>query len=199
MSDDLNRQLIIFLKPPVAGKVKTRLADDIGEEAALQIYIKLLRLTAKAADGVDCAKRIWVSENPGHQPIPGFEGETLLAQQGDDLGERMAFAFKSAFAEGAEKAVIIGSDCPDVTSDLIEQAFNRLDSHDLVIGPSEDGGYWLHGMKQLHNELFERIPWSTPDVYPQTERAAAGLGLSISRLPVLNDIDNLSDLGKSAI
>lgn len=185
--------LIIFVKNPVAGKVKTRLAQTVGDKKALQIYKKLLDYTLGISSEVDAAKQIWYSdeipqENGVNRPVFGKK-----VQKGADLGERMKYAFQQVFAEGFHRAVIIGSDCAELTSDHLKKAYKRLKKWDLVIGPAEDGGYYLLGMKRFHPQLFENINWSTNRVLRQTLNRAEGLGLSPSLLPELNDVDYKED------
>jgi rSAM/selenodomain-associated transferase 1 len=114
-------------------------------------------------------------------------------QGGGDLGERLARTFESAFASGAERVVIIGSDCPEVKSADIRTAWKELKTHDLVVGPAIDGGYWLIGMRQAHPQLFDGITWSSEKVLGETLQRARSLGLSIQLLRILSDIDTEED------
>jgi hypothetical protein len=109
----------------------------------------------------------------------------------------MSIAFKNAFQGGAPKVVLIGSDCAELTKDIIENAFQALEHSDVVIGPSFDGGYYLLGMSSFEPDLFENIAWSTPSVFEQTIAKAGQLHLSIAMLPRLNDIDTQEDLRQS--
>lgn len=198
MTEKPKRLLMIFAKPPVPGRVKTRLAKDLGEQAATDVYRKLLNLTANVVNRVNCRKQVWLTAPAeGGAGIPEFQDCDTMLQKGANLGERMSYAFEQVFKDGNDRVVIIGSDCPDITVELIEEAFQALDGSDLVIGPGEDGGYWLLGMKEFRPDLFREIAWSTPAVLSQTEEIAGRLGLKISRLKMLNDIDTISDLEKS--
>lgn len=193
MPDDTQNILLIFVKNPVAGRVKTRLARDIGDERARQVYCRLLKLTRRVTDRISARRQLWYSDRI--DPADDWP-ETLYRkrlQQGAGLGERMHHAFRQVFAEGAAKAVIIGSDCPGLRQEHITQAYKALDSHDVVVGPSADGGYYLLGMNRLLPELFEEIPWSTDRVLPQTLQRCRRLGLSRHRLDTLNDIDTKAD------
>ena len=117
-----------------------------------------------------------------------------MVQYGNDLGARMLNSFSDQFKMGYSRLIIIGTDCPDLNSELLLNAFNALESHDIVIGPAADGGYYLLGMSKLYPELFEGVEWSTSEVYGQTVDIISKLGLSFSLMPVLRDLDNEDDL-----
>ncbi|HAW78474.1 MAG TPA: glycosyltransferase, partial [Balneola sp.] len=110
-----------------------------------------------------------------------------------DLGEKMKDAFKKSFDSGGEKIVLIGSDCPTLTNEVLEQAFNELNTSDVVFGPSEDGGYYLIGMSSYNPEVLEGIDWSTEKVMEQTEAKAKHIGIKLTKLKYLNDIDTEQD------
>ena len=189
--------LLIFIKNPEPGKVKTRLAATIGNQKAYKVYLKLLKHTIRATQNVNAGKQVWYSafiDSDDFISEPEFDKKV---QRGKNLGVRMLHAFKNGFNEGYDNIVIIGSDCPDVNPVLLEQAFNGLSEHDLVIGPSADGGYYLLGMNKLQPELFSDIDWSTERVLEQTLEKAKSLSLSVSCLPELNDIDTIEDLVKA--
>lgn len=186
--------LLIFIKNPEPGKVKTRLAAAIGNQRALQIYLKLLAQTLDAAQGVKTNKQVWYSSFVDADDFILKQDFEKKLQQGKNLGERMLNAFVVGFEEGYKNIVIIGSDCPDVTSDILEQAFDELNKHDMVIGPSADGGYYLLGMKKMYKEIFADIDWSTEYVLDQTKEKGESMSLRISFLPELNDIDTIEDL-----
>lgn len=193
----MNSALIIFIKNPVPGKVKTRLAKSIGNEHAFNVYKNLLHKTIENVSRLDVKKEVWYSDYIDRQDHIDSKLFDKKKQTGRNLGERMFDAFSSVFGNGFEKAVIIGSDCPELNAKHIEKAFMMLDGTDLVIGPSMDGGYYLLGMKEKHGELFSEIEWSSETVYKSTVQKAESLNLSISTLPVLNDIDTLGDLKTS--
>jgi rSAM/selenodomain-associated transferase 1 len=191
--------LLIFIKNPEPGKVKTRLAADIGKEKAFKIYRKLLSHTIKVAQKVDVKRQVWYSSFINRNDF--IEGEYFdkKLQSGENLGERMYQAFKKGFDEGYRKIVIIGSDCPDITPALLQQAYEELENHDLVIGPSADGGYYLIGMKNPHSELFLDVEWSTEHVLAQTIEKSKNLSLHLFLLPELNDIDTIEDLNNAGM
>lgn len=189
--------LLIFIKNPEPGDVKTRLAASIGNQKAYQVYLKLLSHTLKSAAGVDVNRQVWYSSYVDSDDFISELDFKKRLQQGENLGARMLYAFKTGFDKGYRKIVIIGSDCPDVTPSVIEQAFEELTENDIVIGPSIDGGYYLLGMKKMCKELFRDIDWSTERVMGQTLERVNNLSLSIYRLPELNDIDTVEDLKKA--
>ena len=187
--------LIIFVKNPELGKVKTRLAATVGNEVALAIYYQLLRKTREATGFVATDKVVYYSEYIDHDDLWENDRYAKARQQGDDLGERMSNAFTKAFEEGYEKVCIIGSDCMDISCSLIREAFQKLENADAVVGPSQDGGYYLLGMSRYIPELFENKAWSTDEVFISTLDDLNDLGLEHRELPVLNDVDTEKDLG----
>ena len=186
--------LLIFQKNPVKGFVKTRLAATLGDELALSIYEFLLGKTFEEAEQIPQDKVVFFSHFlPKDHPFPD---QFLHLQKGIDLGEKMDNAFQKVFSMGYQKAVIIGTDCPELTADLLIQAFIQLDQSDLVIGPAADGGYYLLGMKSTHSSLFQGIEWSSSQVFSRTLEIANHHKLSFSLLPVLHDIDEEEDWKK---
>jgi rSAM/selenodomain-associated transferase 1 len=191
--------LLVFAREPVLGKVKTRLAAGIGAEPALAVYRELLALTAAAVAAAQVPATVWLAEAPAgadpRQPRPEWPGLPWCVQPATEaLGARMAHAFAKALGTGAGRVVIIGTDCPGLSAELLHQAFEQLLSHDIVVGPADDGGYYLLGMKQLHPELFDNKAWSTATVLPDTLADATRLGLRVARLPTLHDVDSARDL-----
>lgn len=192
MSSDI---LMIFLKPFVLGNVKTRLAKDIGGDQALEVYKRLVTHTVSEAEKLPEGIAIWFfySEHPDNQTnFPGHYN--LKIQHGESLGDRMANAIAWADEQGFEKKVIIGSDCAALSVRHLTDAFQMLDQHDVVIGPAADGGYYLIGTKQPQPALFANIAWSTDAVYADTLKIANEKTLSVGKLEVLSDIDDLDDL-----
>ncbi|PZV80270.1 hypothetical protein CLV31_11235 [Algoriphagus aquaeductus] len=186
--------LIIFQKNPVLGKVKTRLAKTIGDEAALSVYQALVDLTKANAKTFNAQILVYYSDF-----IPDLEAEDYWVQRiqkGKDLGERMRGAFQDTFGSGMEKVLIIGTDCPEVTVEVLDLASRKLDSSDVVIGPAIDGGYYLLGMRKFCPELFDQIAWSTDQVLAQTIEVAQKHQLSVSFLPEFYDIDTIDELNK---
>ena len=192
--------LLIFAREPVLGRVKTRLAADIGPAAALATYRELLALTAAAVAAARVPATVWLAEAPAspaspNQPRPEWPGLPWRPQPpAGSLGARMRHAFAEAFAAGAGRVVIIGTDCPGLTAAVLRQAFDQLATHDLVAGPATDGGYYLLGMSELHSDLFTNKQWSTATVLADTLADAARLGLRVAQLPTLADVDSGRDL-----
>ncbi|MCE2497265.1 MAG: TIGR04282 family arsenosugar biosynthesis glycosyltransferase [Flavobacteriales bacterium] len=186
--------LIIFIKNPIIGKVKTRLAETIGQEEALIVYVKLLKHTREVALKVDAFKQLYYSDQVVAHDLWSAEGFAKYVQSDGDLGERMKSAFEQSFSEGAKKVVIIGSDCYELEPAHVDAAFKALDNSDFVIGPAWDGGYYLLGCKQPADFLFEGISWSTDSVFDETRRAIVSRGFTLGTLEELRDIDTQTDL-----
>lgn len=186
--------LLLFIKNPIPGKTKTRLAADVGNEMALKMYHRLTDWTREQAAGLQGINRhLWYSNfipETDNWPTDEFE---KFVQQGEGLGERMEAAFAHAFAMGQDRVVVIGSDCPGITTEYLRQAFEALESSDLVVGPALDGGYTLLGMRKLHPTLFREMNWSTSEVLPDTLARAAAAHLKVTKLSPLSDVDYLED------
>lgn len=190
------RLLIIFVKNPELGKCKTRLAATIGDEKALNFYRNILKRTKEVAKKVNANKAIYYSsfidKNDLWSDEPSFYKS--LQNENPDLGIKMQSAFEEAFQDGYDSVCIIGSDCYALDEKVIEKAFKSLENKDAVLGPSNDGGYYLLGMKQLHNQLFVNKEWSTESVASDTINDFRNLKLSFDLLDELTDIDNEEDL-----
>ena len=186
--------LIIFVKNVEPGKVKTRLAASVGADNAIKIYNLLLRHTERVVRKLNVLCEVWFSKEIESGGIWASSRYKKKVQQGEDLGHRMRSAFAEAFLDSnTKKAVIIGSDCAELESGHLEQAYSMLVDVDLVIGPARDGGYYLLGMKELHSELFSGIAWSSETVLASTLEKAEKLGLTVGLLSELNDVDTIDD------
>jgi rSAM/selenodomain-associated transferase 1 len=190
--------LIIFVKNPVLGRAKTRLAATVGEEAALAIYKRLLERTKSITQPLAVDKTVFYDHDLGENDLWSAEGFSKDLQSNGDLGEKMLAAVQSAFQQGYERICVIGSDCYDLTTDILEQAFSALEKRDAVIGEAVDGGYYLIGMNRLITDVFQNKKWSTEEVFPSTIQDFKNKGLSYFQLPVLNDVDTEEDLGNWA-
>jgi len=194
----VSRGLIVFAREPVPGTVKTRLASDIGAEAATNLYRAMLLDVLELASGLTGLRALvfWSLVGDDLPRFPGFPQLEMHRQCGSDLGERMAAAFATAFSCGIRDCCIIGTDTPDLPAEHIYQAFAALeqDRADAVFGPARDGGYYLLGMKQVQQHLFEGIAWGTPMVLSSSLKRAAEMQLSTTLLPVWHDMDTLDDL-----
>jgi uncharacterized protein len=191
------RTLIVFLKSPEAGAVKTRFVPLLGRERAAELYRILaeaeVRATAPLAGEYE--RLLFFAPVEAQARIAEwFPGETLVPQASGDLGARMSAAFEESFSRGAERVAIVGSDVPWVTRELVVGAFEALGSHDAAIGPADDGGYYLLALRRPRPALFEGIAWSTAHVLDATLEKTTELGLSVHRLPALPDIDTPEDL-----
>jgi rSAM/selenodomain-associated transferase 1 len=189
--------LIVFLKRPRAGEVKTRLAVAVGAEAAARFYRVLadeeIRRTAPAAG--EYRRLFFFAPVEATAEIAGWlPGETLLPQRGLDLGARMAQAFTESFARGAQRVAIIGTDVPWVSRDTVLEALAALDRADVVLGPSDDGGYYLLATARARPEMFEGIAWGSASVLAATLQKAEALNLRVRQLASLPDIDTLEDV-----
>jgi rSAM/selenodomain-associated transferase 1 len=181
--------LIIFAKLPVEGIVKTRLASAIGETKAKDFYKLLAEHTfevAKKNGNILFIPFLFCSEESELEAIKQWTGNEFKyrVQKGKDLGQRMLNAFKLIFENGYEKIVIIGTDAPDLSANHINLAIEKLDSNDVVIGPSNDGGYYLLATKKLHNQLFNEIEWSTDNVRKATKIWKFGLKINQVKLSI---------------
>jgi rSAM/selenodomain-associated transferase 1 len=184
--------LIVFVKNPETGKVKTRLAASVGEEEALSIYGVLVAHTAGLAQATGVSVHVYYSDFiPDKEAIfSSFSSQKV--QHGNDLGDRMANAINDEVVD-YEKVVLIGSDCAELTPPILLASFELLDHADVVIGPARDGGYYLIGMKTAYPEIFDNIEWSTEFVLEQTIARALQLGREFALLPELGDVDTLED------
>ncbi len=190
--------VLLFIKSPEKGKVKSRLAKTIGEEAALEVFKRLACDTLeKLRDGNYLFKLCFYPPDSG-AIIKDWLGDSFCyaPQQGRDLGERMRGAFVEAFSDGPEKVLLVGSDIPDLSISLINEAFEALDTSNAVIGPARDGGYYLIGFNRASflPEIFQGIAWSTDSVFYQTMKIFGKSGLTVHSLRVLSDVDTFDDL-----
>lgn len=190
------RRLLIFLKDPVPGKVKTRLASVIGAEAACEAYRRCAEATLERMQRLRQEAVLLVEPAEALGRIRQGVGDDwrLRPQQGRTLGERLMAAMAAAFAEGATGVVAIGTDSPWLTADEVETAFEALRHHDAVLGPTQDGGYYLIGLRRFVPALFEGIAWSTASVYAQTLARADHLRLHMHVLRTGYDVDRPADL-----
>ena len=184
--------LFVFVRNPELGKVKTRLAAAIGNQKALDIYNFLLQHTKQVTQNLPFDKAVYYSVKVRENDLWNKESYQKHQQQGADLGTRMHHAFMNSFADGYEKVVIIGSDLPDLESHHILEAFQRLDSNDVVLGPAKDGGYYLLGMKRLQANIFQNKSWGTASVREETLKNLENVAVHL--LAELNDVDLLEDI-----
>lgn len=191
--------LIIFTRYPEAGKTKTRLIPALGAEGAAQLQQQMTEHTLRCVRELALTYPLSVEirftgdDRTLMQAWLGTDLTYQLQEEGD-LGERMSCTFQVAFEQGAERVIIIGSDCPDVDDLKLREAFQTLQQHDLVLGPAIDGGYYLIGLRQFIPQLFFNIAWSTSVVLQQTIAIAQSLSLNVAYLTPLADVDYPEDL-----
>jgi len=182
----------LFARPPVAGRVKTRLIPALGVESATAIYLHCLQHNLQLIEHSGFEFEIWLSEAPADR---FFARWPVTIQQGQDLGQRMYHALSSAFSNGCQKVMLIGSDCLELTPAILQHVCTRLDQHDLVLIPARDGGYVLiAARKSIDHRLFEDIDWGSERVLIQTLEAAMQCGINTALLNPLRDIDTAEDL-----
>jgi rSAM/selenodomain-associated transferase 1 len=191
--------LIIFTRYPEPGKTKTRLIPALGAEGAANLQRKLTEETVAKARQLAAVFPISVEVRfvgGNLQLMESWLGSDLNYQEQDagDLGDRMRLAFQSAFNSGIQRAVIIGIDCPGLNAEILQQGFEKLEENDLVLGPAEDGGYYLIGLGRSIPELFRGINWGTAEVLEKTVAIASYLDLAIGYLSQLPDLDRPEDL-----
>jgi rSAM/selenodomain-associated transferase 1 len=187
--------LIIFVRNPELGKVKTRLAKSVGDEKALEIYKALLDHARETVLQVNVNRLLFYVDRINQNDDWSKDNFSKIVQEGEGLGDRMHHSFVVALKQH-EKAVIVGSDIPQINANIIKEAFEKLDDHPFVIGPAIDGGYYLLGMRSPTPELFDDMVWSTPDVFDQTIKRMQNLGGTWHELPTLSDIDYIEDWEK---
>ncbi len=190
----MDNALIIFVRNLEKGKVKKRLAKSLGDEKSLDVYKYLLEYTKDVA--ISCKYNLFVFYSHYIHINDVFDDNVFSkhVQEGNDLGEKMMNAFKYVFELGCKNVCIIGSDCYDLQTEILNKAFEKLHHNDVVIGPSKDGGYYLLAMSKLWPDLFADKDWGTSTVLDDTFETINKLGLTLARLTELNDIDIIDDL-----
>lgn len=190
--------LIIFLKYPEPGKVKTRLAKDLGNEQAASIYSRMAQtIIDNVLDPTSYETAIFFDPPDKQKEITEWLRKKELQyspQEGNTLGDKISNAFNIVFNQGSEKTVIIGTDCIDITSETINRTMDLLNDKDVVLGPAEDGGYYLLGLKKFIPQIFQNIDWSTEYVLEQTIEKINNNELKFELLKTLKDIDTLDDI-----
>ncbi|REG92724.1 TIGR04282 family arsenosugar biosynthesis glycosyltransferase [Algoriphagus antarcticus] len=181
--------ILIFQKNAELGKVKTRLAATIGDQAAFEAYQLLVKFTHKVVSKSPVQKILFFSDHL-EEDLSKYPSEYRFElQSGQDLGEKMSNAFQQLFEEKFDRLIIVGTDCAEITAELISEAFDELDENDAVIGPAHDGGYYLLGMRKFIPGLFKGIPWSTDKVSSLTKEYLTQNEICFALLPTLSDVD----------
>lgn len=195
-----NNAVIIFVKRPLSGYVKTRLAASIGEKHATELYRCMLADLAETLRKLACTKIIcFTPDNAETQSeLTNYFGKDniYLAQKGETLGKRLIHAYEYGFKYGFSNLILIGSDTPHLTPVVFENAFNKVDAGIVVLGPSNDGGYYLLGLKKetFFKKIFQKIKWSTTQVLDQTIQRIINENKKYYLLEELIDIDDENDL-----
>ena len=190
--------ILVFTRAPVAGKAKTRLIPELGPARAARLHAQLVHLTlGKVTEGQSDPVQLWCSPHQDHlffKQCRAVYGVSLHDQSGNDLGERMCNAFDQALLD-YDWALMIGTDCPDLSSVDFKRARQSFDEGiDVVLGPAADGGYYLIGLQRSQPELFTNIPWGGPKVLSSTQIRLRELGLSGAELDERHDLDRPGDL-----
>jgi uncharacterized protein len=187
----------IFVKAPTPGRVKTRLAGELGPRGAAEVYRRIGKQVVTSTVGPGYQTTVWFTPRSEGRLVrkwlDSVEMVIFRPQVGTGLGARLTAAFAREFGAGARRVVMIGSDCPGVDGRVVREAFSALSDRDLVLGPALDGGYYLIGLTAPAPGLFRRIPWSTDAVASQTLARASALGLSHQALSPLRDVDTARD------
>jgi len=190
--------VLLFVKAPVRGQVKSRLASELGQDAALELYRGFVQdiLATIDAGGYDCT--VCVHPPDARDRVAEWLGRhrRCLPQRGNDLGTRMENAFHETFASGASQAILVGSDIPDLPGQVFFEAFSALHKNDAVIGPAADGGYYLVGFRKdtFRPEVFRDIAWSTGGVFSETMEHFNRAGARVHMLQQWQDVDTPDDL-----
>lgn len=206
-----NSKILLFTRYPEPGKTKTRLIGELGADGAALLHKRLTERVfiqtqlLRQRSGIETT--VFFSGGSSKKMFSWLGSIHCVEQISGDLGQRMRGAFKHSFSEGAEKAILIGSDIPDISAELLQQAFNALSTKEVVIGPSRDGGYYLigitaiapgdcvpEGASPLLSLLFDKMSWSTGKVFDDTMSRLESAGYETELLPTLRDIDLPSDL-----
>lgn len=187
--------LIIFTRNPQLGKVKTRLAKTIGDVNALQVYKDLLEHTMQQTEHISCDKFVFYDTAIVEGDIWKETVYQKSIQSKGDLGQKMQAAFEQLFEKGYTNCIIVGSDLFDLKAAIIENAFAKLKINDVVLGPAEDGGYYLLGLKKMIPAVFKNKDWGNSTVLSDTLKNLTNHKTDF--LDTLNDIDTFEDLEKS--
>jgi hypothetical protein len=197
---DITREniLIVFVKYPEAGKVKTRIARHFGPQRAAEMYSRMAKSVIENVSRQDTYGTVIYFDPPEREKEVmdwiGTGDVPYEPQSGGTIGDRMSDAFERVFLSGAEKAVLIGTDVPDINGGTVTAAFNLLQETDVVIGPASDGGYYLLGLKNPEPSLFSCIEWGTPVVFEQTLDRIKKNDLRYKQLDTLKDVDTVDDV-----
>jgi uncharacterized protein len=192
-------RVVVFARYPEPGFAKTRLIPVLGREGAAELHRKMTERTLSRVRSLARIRGVSLEVRyvgGDRTKMMGWLGSdlTFRRQRGANLGSRMAGAFRQAFKDGAKRVVIIGTDCPAITTRLLKDALDSLYRHELVVGPAVDGGYYLIGLRRVIPDLFQAVKWGTNEVLAETMRRAAKFGVTAAVLPTEGDVDCPEDL-----
>ena len=176
--------------------MKTRLAKTIGTQGAFDVYSYIVELTEAETQKMNCDKRIYFSDAVIDTK---WNNTDKFVQKGNDLGQRMKNAFNEGFEDGYKRIILIGSDLPDINSDIMNEGLNSLKQREVVFGKAEDGGYYLVGMTKMIDSIFDDKPWSTENLLELTLAELSSRSVKYTLLKELNDVDTIEDLVSSSI
>jgi rSAM/selenodomain-associated transferase 1 len=188
--------ILLFIKAPAKGQVKSRLAATVGDDTALALYRNFILDIVDTLKTTGYPFRVCFSPPEAEDVVKAWIGHPSVAQKGRDIGEKMEYAFSQVFFEGWHSAVLIGSDIPDLTTAVIREAFASLKKSDAVIGPAADGGYYLIGFNKsaFLPRIFHGIEWSTKSVFHETMSILLASSRRVHQLPTWSDVDTVDDL-----
>jgi rSAM/selenodomain-associated transferase 1 len=190
--------IILFVKYPAPGQVKTRLASEVGPETAASLYRAFVTDILTTLSKAKTNFKVFFDPADAQTQFQQWLGEHLsyVPQKGRDLGEKMRNAFQHTFANGCTNALLVGSDSPDLPGDYLVEAATALNAGKIVIGPARDGGYYLIGFTKSNflPAAFDSIAWGTHTVFEETLTVLEGRGREVHRLPEWHDVDTLADL-----
>ena len=194
----MSTALIIFAKAPIPGEVKTRLCPPLDHDEAASLHGSLVLDAIERTKGLQGIS-LYVAGTPDlahpfFKVMDGRYGAKLLAQRGPDLGARMRQAMQDAFDQGAKDVLLTGTDLPTLPRAHLVEALTLIKNHDVVLGPTTDGGYYLIGLRKMVPALFDGIAWSTASVFAETKKKIEAAGLLLGLLPECRDVDTLDDL-----
>jgi hypothetical protein len=195
-ADQTRRLLIITTKAPVAGRAKTRLTTDFSPDSGEKLAFAFLTDLLRTATNPALQATVWIALDCDASALPHeAQGLPIFPQSGNSLGERMVNILEQGLKSGFEAVCLVGSDLPHLPLCFVQEAFGRLEAGaEATIGPTDDGGYYLVGLRTVRRELFENIPWSHPDTFAETMKAAQTAAIQIATLPPWYDIDTAQDL-----
>ena len=194
----MSTALIIFAKAPIPGEVKTRLCPPLDADEAASLHGSLVLDAIERTKGLQGIS-LYVAgtpdlEHPFFKVMEGRYGARLLLQRGPDLGSRMKQAMQDTFDQGAQAVLLTGTDLPTLPRAHLVEALTLIRNHDVVLGPTADGGYYLIGLRKMVPGLFDGVAWSTGSVFAETKKKVEAAGLSLGLLPECRDVDTLDDL-----